>query len=195
MSWLPSEVGFPLPEMLKDHEGWEFHKANVTGIDLAARTVTAEGMPPVSYDYLMIALGAVVNFFGTKGAAENAFPLYNMREAVKLKEHILERLEAAGKEPALIDDGALTFCVVGGGATGVEISGALAELAAARTEGRLSRICRWRRLRCICMRWVRPCWDPSSRTCRSIRRRPWKNAASRCTWAKESSRSSRPAFI
>ena len=76
----------------------------------------------------MIALGAVVNFFGTKGAAESAFPLYNMREAVRLKEHTLERLEAAGKEPALIDDGALTFCVVGGGATGVEISGALAEL-------------------------------------------------------------------
>jgi len=122
------EVGFPLPEMLNDHSGWEFHKANVTGVDLAARTVTAEGMEPVSYDYLVIALGAVVNFFGTKGATESAFPLYNMREAVRLKEHTLERLEATGKEPALIDDGALTFCVVGGGATGVEISGALAEL-------------------------------------------------------------------
>ena len=76
----------------------------------------------------MVGLGAVVNFFGTKGAAENAFPLYTMNEAVKLKEHVLGRLQAAAADPALVDDGALTFCVVGGGATGVEISGALAEL-------------------------------------------------------------------
>jgi NADH dehydrogenase len=51
-----------------------------------------------------------------------------MHDAVKLKEHVLGQLEAAAKDPALVDDGALTFCVVGGGATGVEIAGALAEL-------------------------------------------------------------------
>ena len=122
------EVGFPLPEMLNDHSGWEFHQANVTGIDLATRMVTAEGIDPVSYDYLVIALGAVANFFGTKGAAENAFPLYSMRDALRLREHVLGRLEATEKDPTLVDDGALIFCVVGGGATGVEISGALAEL-------------------------------------------------------------------
>ena len=122
------EVGFPLPEILDDHSGWEFRQANVTGIDLAARTVTAEGMDPVSYDYLIIALGAVANFFGTKGAAENAFPLYNMHDALRLREHVLGRLEATDKDPTLIDDGALMFCVVGGGATGVEVSGALSEM-------------------------------------------------------------------
>jgi NADH:quinone reductase (non-electrogenic) len=122
------EVGFPLPEMLNDHSGWEFHRANVTGIDLPSKTVTGEGIDPVSYDYLVVALGAVANFFGTKGAAENAFPLYNMRDAQKLREHVLGRLEATDKDPTLVDDGALIFCVVGGGATGVEVSGALAEL-------------------------------------------------------------------
>jgi NADH:quinone reductase (non-electrogenic) len=122
------EVGFPLPEMLNDHNGWQFHQANVTGIDLAARTVTAEGMDPISYDYLVIALGAVANFFGTKGAAENAFPLYNMHDALRLREHVLGRLEATSKDPTLVDGGALIFCVVGGGATGVEVSGALSEM-------------------------------------------------------------------
>jgi NADH dehydrogenase len=124
----PTEVGFPLREILDDLSDGEFHKANVTGIDLANKKVTTEGLEPASYDYLVVGLGAVVNFFGTKGAAENAFHLYNMHDAVRLKEHVLERLEAADKDPALTDDGALTFCVVGGGATGVEISGALAEL-------------------------------------------------------------------
>jgi NADH dehydrogenase len=85
-------------------------------------------MQPVSYDYLVIALGAVANFFGTKGAAEHAFPLYNMHDALRLREHVLGRLEATDKDPTLVDDGALIFCVVGGGATGVEISGALSEL-------------------------------------------------------------------
>lgn len=124
----PTEVGFPLREMLDDLSDGAFHKANVTGIDLANKKVTAEGLEPASYDYLVVGLGAVVNYFGTKGAAENAFHLYNMHDALRLKEHVLGRLEAAGNDPALADDGALTFCVVGGGATGVEISGALAEL-------------------------------------------------------------------
>ena len=124
----PTVVGFPLPEMLDELSDGEFQKANVTGIDLANKKVTTEGSEPTSYDYLVVGLGAVVNYFGTKGAAENAFHLYNMHDAVRLKEHVLERLEAADKDPAQADDGALTFCVVGGGATGVEIAGALSEL-------------------------------------------------------------------
>ena len=85
-------------------------------------------MDPIGYDYLIVGLGAVVNFFGTKGTPEHAFPLYTLRDALRLKDHILKTLEATDKNPALIDDGALTFCVVGGGPTGVETSGALAEL-------------------------------------------------------------------
>jgi NADH:ubiquinone reductase (H+-translocating) len=124
----PTEIGFPLREMLDDFRDGKFHTANVTGIELANKKVTAAGLGSVSYDYLVVGLGAVVNFFGTKGAAKNAFSLYNMDEAVRLKEHVLERLEAADNDATLVDDGALRFCVVGGGATGVEISGALAEL-------------------------------------------------------------------
>jgi NADH dehydrogenase len=123
-----TEVGFPVREMLHERSDWVFHRAAVTEIDLANKKVVADGLEPISYDYLVLALGAVVNFFGTKGAAEHAFPLYTMSDAVKLKTHILERFEAVDKNPALVDEGALTFAIVGGGPTGVETAGALAEL-------------------------------------------------------------------
>ena len=80
------------------------------------------------YDYLVLALGATVNFFGVAGAAEHAFPLYTLADAVRLKEQLLERWEAADQDPALVDDGALNVVVVGGGATGVESAGALIDL-------------------------------------------------------------------
>lgn len=124
----PDEVGFPLREKLHGHPAWMFHRATVTGIDLGARRVMLEGMEPIGYDYLVLAMGAVVNFFGTKGAAEHAFPLYTMRDAVRLKRHVLASFEAADRNPALVDDGALNLCVVGGGPTGVEVAGALGEL-------------------------------------------------------------------
>jgi NADH:ubiquinone reductase (H+-translocating) len=124
----PDAVGVPVRPLLKDRADWRFHRARVTGIDPAARTVAAEGMGPIPYDYLVVALGATANFFGTPGAADHAFPLYAMRDALKLRAHILERFEAVAKDPALVDAGALRFCVVGGGATGVETAGALAEL-------------------------------------------------------------------
>jgi NADH:ubiquinone reductase (H+-translocating) len=124
----PSEVGFPARELLHDREGFLFHQAEITGIDLDARQVSVEGSAPISYDYLIVGLGAVVNFFGTQGAVEHAFPLYTLDDALRLKSHIFERLEAADKDAAQVEGGALRFCVVGGGATGVEISGAIAEL-------------------------------------------------------------------
>jgi NADH dehydrogenase len=100
----------------------------VTGIDLDARAVTFEEISPLSYDYLVLALGAQVNFFGTEGAAEHAFPMYTLPNAVRLKDHLLERWEAAERDPELVDDGALNVVIVGGGPTGVETAGAIAEL-------------------------------------------------------------------
>jgi NADH dehydrogenase len=103
-------------------------QATVSGIDRASRRVEFENMAPLSYDFLVIALGACVNFFGVDGADEHAFPLYTVADALRLKEHVLQRWEAADRDPALAEDGALNVVVVGGGATGVESAGALAEL-------------------------------------------------------------------
>jgi NADH:ubiquinone reductase (H+-translocating) len=123
-----SEVGHPLRDLFHEHPNVTFHKDSVTGIDLAARRVQLAEMAPLEYDYLVLGLGARVNFFGTEGAAEHAFPMYTLADAVRLKEHVLRRWEAADKDPALIADGALNVVVVGGGPTGVESAGALAEL-------------------------------------------------------------------
>jgi len=124
----PGEVGFPIRDLLHKHQNTTFHQSVVMSIDPANRQITMDGAGTLKYDYLILALGAVVNFFQTPGADKHAFPLYTMDDAIRLKEHVLKTFEAADKNRALIDDGALNFCVVGGGATGVEVSGALAEL-------------------------------------------------------------------
>src|SRR5262245_3561979 len=124
----PMEVGFPIRELLHGHENVTFHQAVVTSVDLAKKLVVTDGVGPIPYDYLVVALGAVVNFFHTPGTDQYAFPLYTMDDALRLKEHILKTFEAGDKNPALMECGALTFCVVGGGPTGVELAGALAEL-------------------------------------------------------------------
>src|SRR5262245_24056490 len=120
-------VGHSLRDLVKNQDNATIHKAPVTAIDLEAKEVRFDGLEPVTYDYLVLALGAEVNFFGTDGA-EHAFPMYTLPDAVRLKNHILERWEAADKDSTLINDGALTAVVVGGGPTGVETAGALAEL-------------------------------------------------------------------
>jgi NADH dehydrogenase len=124
----PEQVGFPIRDVLHYHQNVTFHQAVVTSIDTVGREVTMGSMAPLKYDYLVLALGAVVNFFQTPGADQYAFPLYTMNDAIQLKEQVLKTFEAVDKNPSLIDDGALNFCVVGGGATGVEVCGALADL-------------------------------------------------------------------
>jgi NADH:ubiquinone reductase (H+-translocating) len=124
----PTEVGFPIRELLHGHKNITYHQAVVRSVDLAQKRVVTDGAGPIQYDYLILALGAVVNFFHTPGADQHALPLYTMDDAIRLREHILKTLEAVDKNPALMDDGALNFCVVGGGPTGVELAGAMVEL-------------------------------------------------------------------
>jgi NADH:ubiquinone reductase (H+-translocating) len=121
-------VGHSLRDLVKDQDNATIHKAPITEIDLEAKQVRFDGLAPITCDFLVLALGAEVNFFGTEGAAEYAFPMYTLPDAVRFKNHVLDRWEAADKDDALVDDGALTVVVVGGGPTGVETAGALAEL-------------------------------------------------------------------
>ena len=121
-------VGHSLRDLLSRHKNTTIHQARVTAIDLDQRTVSFDEIAPISYDYLVFGLGAEVNFFGTAGAPDHAFPMYTLPHAVNLKDHLLERWEAADRDPKLIEDGALNVVVVGGGPTGVETAGALAEL-------------------------------------------------------------------
>ncbi|TML67602.1 MAG: NAD(P)/FAD-dependent oxidoreductase [Actinobacteria bacterium] len=124
----PATVGHALRDLFHEQSNARVHKATTAGIDLEKSEVRFADMEPLVYDYLVLGLGAEVNYFGVEGAAEHAFPLYTLPDAVRLKEHILERWEAADKDPSLVDDGALNVVVVGGGATGIESAGAIAEL-------------------------------------------------------------------
>ena len=121
-------VGHSLRDLVKEQGNATVHKATITEIDLGAEEARFDDLAPVTYDFLVLALGAEVNFFGTEGGAEHSFPMYTLSDALRLKNHVLERWEAADKDSALVDDGALTAVVVGGGPTGVETAGALAEL-------------------------------------------------------------------
>jgi len=123
-----SAVGHSLRDLVHGQDNATVHQDAVTAIDLEGRTVEFAELDPIAYDYLLLGLGAQVNFFGTGGAAEHAFPMYTLSDALRLKEHVLERWEAADKNSSLVDDGALNVVVVGGGPTGVETAGALAEL-------------------------------------------------------------------
>jgi len=121
-------VGHSLRDLLSRHDNTVIHKASVSKIDLEAREVSFEEIEPISYDYLVLGIGAEVNYFGTAGAPDHAFPMYTLPHALRLKNHVLERWEAADRDPSLIEDGALNIVVVGGGPTGVETAGAVAEL-------------------------------------------------------------------
>jgi NADH:quinone reductase (non-electrogenic) len=121
-------VGHSLRDLVGHQDNTTVHEGTVSSVDLASRQVTFEEREPLSYDYLVFALGAEVNYFGTDGAAEHAFPMYTLPHAVRLKNHVLERWEAADRDPSLVEDGAVNVVVVGGGPTGVETAGALAEL-------------------------------------------------------------------
>jgi NADH dehydrogenase len=121
-------VGHSLRDLLERHDNTSIHTDTVTAVDLDARQVSFAALAPILYDYLVFALGAQVNFFGTGGAPEHAFPMYTLPDAVRLKDHLLGRWEAADRDPSIVEDGALNVVVVGGGPTGVETAGAVAEL-------------------------------------------------------------------
>jgi len=121
-------VGHPIRDLFHDQDNARIHQDHVASIDLDAREVTFDELEPMTYDYLVFALGAEVNFFGVEGATEHAFPLYTLSDAVRLKNHVLRTWEEADRKPALVEDGALNVVVVGGGPTGVETAGAMAEL-------------------------------------------------------------------
>jgi NADH:ubiquinone reductase (H+-translocating) len=121
-------VAHSLRDLLGRQDNTTLHQATVTGVDLDVREARFDELAPITYDYLVFCLGAEVNFFGTEGAADHAFPMYTLPHAVRLKDHLLERWEAADRDHSLVEDGALNIVIVGGGPTGVETAGAIAEL-------------------------------------------------------------------
>ncbi len=124
----PEEIAYPVRSMVRRMPRARFVMGRVQRVDLHARVVSAEGFV-VPYDYLVLGIGSASHFFGVTGAEEHAFPLKTLDQAIILRNHILRCFERAVRE---LDrdrrQQILTFAIVGGGPTGVEFAGALAEL-------------------------------------------------------------------
>ncbi len=125
----PSNAAFSLRSVLKGHTNVDVKMAEVVSADLRTRTVETADGKRYEGDFLVLAAGSQVNFFGTQGAEKLAYPLYSLRDAELLRSHLLALLESVDRDPSLIAQGALNIVVVGGGPTGVETAGAIGDLA------------------------------------------------------------------
>lgn len=124
----PSEIAHPIRSVLRKHEQADFRLGHVERVDLGAReVVTAQGAIP--YDYLVLAAGSANNYFKHPEIAEASFGINDVGEAVALRNHLLHSFEQAAWQPDPAERRRLlSFVVVGGGPTGVEFAGSLAEL-------------------------------------------------------------------
>ena len=126
----PENAAFPLRSVLSGHLNVNVNvkMAEVISADLNARTVRTADGKTYQGDYLVLATGAQVNFFGIPGADKYTYPLYSLRDAELLRSRVLTLLESVDRDSSLVDQGALNFVVVGAGPTGVETAGALGDL-------------------------------------------------------------------
>ncbi len=124
----PGDIAYPLRRLVAGSKGrgTSFRRATVTGIDTENKLVRTSRGEPIAYDKLILAQGAGPNFFGIPGAEEHAHTIYSRTAALRVRDIIFSALEQMTTEGG--PNRRFTALVVGGGATGVEMAGALAEL-------------------------------------------------------------------
>ncbi len=126
----PNEIAAPIRGVLRHVDNARVLLAEVTGADLEQRRVFTAECTPLEYDYLVLAPGAVNSYFGHDDWAHFAPGLKDLDDAVEIRRRVLLAFEAAEREPDPAKQRKyLTFVVIGGGPTGVELAGAIAELA------------------------------------------------------------------
>ena len=124
----PGEIARPVRELIRPLDNVDFRQAEITGADLEKRLLLTD-RGPVPYDYLVLATGSQSDYFGNKSLARHAFGLNDLPQGLALRNRVLAQFEASrwatDSEQRRV---MLTFAVVGGGPTGVELAGALSEL-------------------------------------------------------------------
>ena len=123
----PADVAYPIRTIFGHADNVRFRHGRVQAVQQEDNLVVLEDGTQMGYDYLVVATGATAAFFAIPGAAEFAMPLYSLADARRLRNRLLLALEDADAK-AHPSNAQLTFVVVGGGPTGVETSGAIAEL-------------------------------------------------------------------
>ena len=118
----PGDVAYPAGGFARRY-GANFRHGELATIDPASRRIKLTNGLELGYDYLLIATGVSAAYHGIKGAAEHTFALYTRTDAIALRDHLLAAFERLS-----VETGDLHITVAGGGATGVELAGTLAEL-------------------------------------------------------------------
>jgi NADH dehydrogenase len=126
----PAEIAYPIRAVLRNQRNARVLLGDVQMVDLAARRVRLTDGASIDYDYVVLAPGAETNYFGHDTTwAAHTLPLKSVDDALEIRKRVLLAFEAAEREadPASRQR-LLTFVIIGGGPTGVEVAGALAEL-------------------------------------------------------------------
>ena len=124
----PDSIAYPIRKIIKKHTNSFFRLAEVTHIDPDSNTLETS-IGNLSYDYLVIATGTKTNFFGNKTVEANSMPMKKVPQALNIRSLILQNFEKAAIADTIEERRAfLNFVIVGGGPTGVELAGAIAEL-------------------------------------------------------------------
>jgi len=125
----PAEIAAPIRSVLRRQSNVQVLLAEVASVDFQSQTVCTRECPPIHYDYLVLAPGAQNYYFGHDEWADVAPGLKDLDDAVEIRRRVLLAFEAAEREtdPSRRRQH-LTFVVIGGGPTGVELAGAIAEL-------------------------------------------------------------------
>jgi len=124
----PSAISFPLRKVFQGRKNVHVRMAEVTNIDAAAKVVHTAEAGDFPYDYLVIATGCTNNFFGNAEMEQHAFPMKSTPEAIALRNRILTSFEDAVDATPEQRARLLNIVIVGGGPTGVELAGAIAEM-------------------------------------------------------------------
>jgi len=121
-------IAYPIRKIFKGQKNFHFRMGEVQKI-VSEENKLITSIGELKYDYLVIATGSTTNYFGIKDFEQNAMPMKSVTEALDLRSLILQNFEKALLTKDLHEQEALmTFVVVGGGPTGVELAGALCEL-------------------------------------------------------------------
>lgn len=124
----PDSIAYPLRKILKKKKRTHIRMAEIQEVDTENQLVITS-IGKLHYDYLVIATGAVTNYFGNKNIEKYALPMKSLSESLDLRSYILQRFELAlNEKDQEIKDSMMNFVIVGGGPTGVELAGALSEL-------------------------------------------------------------------
>lgn len=122
----PTDVARPIRGLLRRSANVSFLVGSVAGVDWTARRVLLDGGDAVAFDYLVLAPGVVPSFAGVPGAAEHTVPLKTVADAARLRNRLLRCFETAAAHPDRAQPQDTAVVVVGGGPTGVELSGYIA---------------------------------------------------------------------